>query len=194
MTAAIIILSIVVLFLAVSLGVSNTRRGEAQMAYHIEKGTNNALTAQNETLVQQATELYDIIQKERAAHASTVDYFNGVNAGKDKWPRIEVYKYIAVDFDGTLCAHEFPEIGEPKMEMIGFIREKHAEGTKIILYTCRDDREERAYLQEAVDWCKKNSIPIDAVNENPWVDFGKKKIYADLYIDDRAVSPWEALL
>lgn len=108
--------------------------------------------------------------------------------------RIKQYKYIAVDFDGTLCVHEFPEIGDPIHQMIDFIRAKHAEGTKIILYTCRDDRPERAYLQEAIDWCAKNDIPIDAVNENPWVPFGNKKIYADLYIDDRAVSPWEAML
>lgn len=108
--------------------------------------------------------------------------------------RKKQYNYIAVDFDGTLCVHQFPEIGEPIPEMIAFIRQKHAEGTKIILYTCRDDSEERSYLQEAIDWCFLHDIPIDAVNENPWVPFGKKKLYADLYIDDRAVSPWEIML
>ncbi len=119
---------------------------------------------------------------------------NAILESRGNATRKKRYNYIAVDFDGTLCVHQFPEIGEPIPEMIAFIREKHAEGTKIILYTCRDDSEERAYLQEAIDWCFLHDIPIDAANENPWVPFGKKKLYADLYIDDRAVSPWEIML
>jgi hypothetical protein len=39
-----------------------------------------------------------------------------------------------------------------------------------------------------VEWCKEHGIPIDAVNENPFVPFGKRKLYADIYIDDRAVN------
>ena len=101
------------------------------------------------------------------------------------------YDYIAVDFDGTLCTQNFPEIGEPIPQTIKFIRDKHLEGAKIILYTCRDDHRERAYLQEAIEWCIKSNVPIDAINENPWVPFGKRKLYADIYIDDRAVNTRE---
>jgi len=61
-------------------------------------------------------------------------------------------------------------------------------GTKIILHTCRENDEEKPYLTEAVNWCKEHNVPIDAVNENPWVAFGKRKIYADIYVDDRAVN------
>jgi len=101
------------------------------------------------------------------------------------------YDYIAVDFDGTLCVQKFPEIGEPIPQTIKFIQDKHLEGSKIILYTCRDDSDERSYLQEAIEWCSKNNVPIDAINENPWVLFGKRKLYADIYIDDRAVNTRE---
>jgi len=95
------------------------------------------------------------------------------------------YEFIAVDFDGTLCEHRFPEIGEPKPDVIEYIREQAKQGTKIILHTCRDNH----YLAEAVAWCIENSVPIHAVNDNPWVGFGKSgKLYADIYIDDRAVN------
>lgn len=104
------------------------------------------------------------------------------------------YKYVAVDFDGTLCKHKFPDIGEPNYELIEYLKVLHSYGTKIILYTCREDDEVdikgniRNYLSEAISWCSNNNIPIDAVNENPWVSFGGRKIYADAYIDDRNVS------
>lgn len=100
------------------------------------------------------------------------------------------FEFIAVDFDGTLNKHEFPEIGQPNKRTIDFIKFHAAQGTKIILHTCRENDEPggRQYLTEAVEWCKEHSIPIDAVNENPFVPFGKRKLYADIYIDDRAVN------
>jgi hypothetical protein len=99
------------------------------------------------------------------------------------------YEFIACDFDGSLCEHRFPEIGEPKGNVIGFIRNHAQQGTKIILHTCRENAPNgRQYLTEAVEWCKDHAIPIHAVNENPWVPFGGRKIYADIYIDDRAVN------
>ena len=106
---------------------------------------------------------------------------------------LKYYEYIAVDFDGTLNDHAFPEIGPPKPLVIKYIQQHAQRGTKIILHTCREDDEPggRQYLTEAVEWCKKHGIPIDAVNENPYVPFGKRKIYADIYIDDRAVNAAE---
>jgi len=71
MITAIIILSATVLFLAISLGYCNTKRRKAEMSYHIERGENTALRAQNEKLVQQAGELYSIVQQERIAHTAT---------------------------------------------------------------------------------------------------------------------------
>ena len=100
------------------------------------------------------------------------------------------FEFIAVDFDGTLNKHAFPEIGPPNRRIIEFIKFHAAQGTKIILHTCREDDEPsgRQYLTEAVEWCKEHEIPIDAINENPFVSFGGRKIYADIYLDDRAVN------
>jgi hydroxymethylpyrimidine pyrophosphatase-like HAD family hydrolase len=101
---------------------------------------------------------------------------------------------IAVDFDGTLCEHKFPEIGQIKeihQKVINFIRTSKSKGAEIILWTCREDLKERKYLTEAVNWCKENNIPIDFVNEYPMPQFNgfaSRKVCADMYIDDKAVN------
>ena len=70
----------------------------------------------------------------------------------------------------------------------------HGYGNTIILWTCRENTPERAYLDEAVEWCAKNNIPIDIVNDNPpaikniYGKFASRKIGADIYIDDKAIN------
>ena len=95
---------------------------------------------------------------------------------------------VAVDFDGTLCENKFPNIGKPKAEVIQAIKEYQSFGWKIILWTCRNN----GYLTQALEWCKSQGLEFDAVNENlPEVEemFGgyTRKIYADVYIDDKNV-------
>ena len=102
---------------------------------------------------------------------------------------------IAVDFDGTLCEDAFPEIGEPKHFIINYVKRLAKNGAKIILHTCRENVPERAFLTEAVWFCRDNEIPLDGVNANPFSPYSKlynappsRKLYADVYIDDRAVN------
>jgi hypothetical protein len=109
--------------------------------------------------------------------------------------KTKLYKYIAVDFDGTLCADCFPEIGEPKLLVIKFVKQAAANGSKIILHTCRENGTSRAFLDEAVAFCAFHGIPLYAVNENPdnpypalFGSLEVRKVFADLYIDDKAVS------
>lgn len=107
------------------------------------------------------------------------------------------YEFVAVDFDGTLCTDAFPEVGKPKTLVIEYVKLLAAEGTKIILYTSRENGT-RPLLDEAVAFCNAQGIPLYAVNENPGnpyaARFGLKpsdgrKVYANLYIDDKAQSP-----
>ena len=107
------------------------------------------------------------------------------------------YEFVAVDFDGTLCADAFPEVGEPKALVIDYVKQLAAEGSKIILYTSRENGT-RKLLDEAVAFCKAQEIPLYAVNENPGnphaAEYGLtpadgRKVFADLYIDDKAVNP-----
>lgn len=107
------------------------------------------------------------------------------------------YEFVAVDFDGTLCADAFPEVGAPNRAVIDYVKRLAADGSKIILYTSRENGT-RKLLDEAVAFCKAQEIPLYAVNENPGnphaAENGLKhsdgrKVFADLYIDDKAVNP-----
>lgn len=99
------------------------------------------------------------------------------------------YTVYAIDFDGTLCENNFPEIGSPNYSLIYHLIKRKKQGNKLILWTCRcGDR-----LKEAVAWCKTLGLEFDAVNENipeiieHWGGDGRK-VFADVYIDDKAVN------
>lgn len=97
---------------------------------------------------------------------------------------------FAVDFDGTLVENKYPEIGEPKLDVINFCKKRQALGDIIILWTCRTGK----YLTAAIDYlCEKHNFTFNCVNENaPWdhtlYDSESRKIGADYYIDDKAIS------
>ena len=98
-------------------------------------------------------------------------------------------KVIAVDFDGTLCTRNWPEIGEPNTELIGQLKEEQENGTAVILFTCR----EKKLLKDAVQWCKAQGLIFDEVNRNMKERIrayrgDSRKISADVYIDDRAAA------
>ena len=97
---------------------------------------------------------------------------------------------IAVDFDGTLCRHVFPDIGEPNMKLIVELKRLRSKDVKLILWTCRTGK----HLEDALIWCKNFGLEFDAINDDlePMKkEFGSKnrKIYADIYLDDKAVHP-----
>lgn len=100
---------------------------------------------------------------------------------------------IAVDFDGTMCVNQWPDIGAPREGVIAYLTARKAAGDKLILWTNR--RSER--LSEALAWCGERGISFDAVNENlPEIveRFGRnsRKVFADVYLDDKAMKPEEA--
>jgi hypothetical protein len=95
---------------------------------------------------------------------------------------------IAIDFDGTIVKHEYPEVGRAVPGALEWIRKFKEAGAKVILFTMRSDMEERSYLQEAVDYIEEGGITLDGVNVNPdqksWTK--SPKAYAQVYIDDAA--------
>lgn len=99
---------------------------------------------------------------------------------------------IAIDFDGTIVEHKFPEIGEAIPGAVETIKKLNKAGHTLILWTCRNNADPalngRDVLNEAVVWCVNNGLWFDAVNENTRkIDFcPTPKVYADLYIDDRS--------
>lgn len=99
---------------------------------------------------------------------------------------------FAVDFDGCLCDSVYPDAGEPNKPLIELLKALRESGHIVILWTCRSGEA----LQTAVDFCKEYGLEFDYVNDN--ADEIKKaygenqrKIYADLYIDDRCMK-WTA--
>jgi hypothetical protein len=102
---------------------------------------------------------------------------------------------IAVDFDGTLCEHRFPAIGEPIYPIIDYVKELKAQGWTLILWTCRDNDERGNHLDAAVEWCKGHGIEFDWVNEQVHPEYGrsKVKVLADIYLDDKAINPMDII-
>lgn len=92
---------------------------------------------------------------------------------------------IAIDFDGTVVTHAYPEIGEDA-GAVPVLKELTDNGCRLILYTMRSG----ALLEKAVRWFRDRGIPLYAVNENPhqgrWTS--SPKVHADLYIDDSGLG------
>lgn len=95
---------------------------------------------------------------------------------------------IAVDFDGTIVEHKYPEIGEEMLFAFYTLKALQKKGFKLILWTYRQGRT----LDEAVEFCKKNGLEFYAVNKNyPEEKFDEntvRKIDAEVYIDDKNVG------
>ena len=94
---------------------------------------------------------------------------------------------IAVDFDGTIVKHKYPEIGEEIPFAVETLKELQKEQHRIILWSVR----EGALLDEAVQWCHERGLDFYAVNRdypeettenNPHFS---RKLKVDVFIDDR---------
>ena len=100
------------------------------------------------------------------------------------------YMTIAVDFDGTIVRHRYPDIGEEipfatqTLKML--IEERH----KLILWSVREGK----LLDDAVEWCRERGVEFYAVNRDfPEEDITKnqhfsRKLKVDMWIDDRNVG------
>ena len=94
---------------------------------------------------------------------------------------------IAVDFDGTIVEHKYPEIGKEKPFAIDVLKQLAAEGNRVVLWTSR----EGDLLDAAIEFCRERGLEFYAVNSEVPGDslFSKfaskrRKISADVYIDD----------
>lgn len=92
---------------------------------------------------------------------------------------------IAVDYDGTLANET--EINMPLLRYL--IRQQRA-GNKVILWTCRTGKS----LLDAVSNCASHGLTFNAINDNVseaihMLKGNPRKIYADIYIDDKAMQP-----
>jgi len=99
---------------------------------------------------------------------------------------------IAIDFDGTIVDHQYPDIGPAVPGAIESIRELQQRGHRVMLWTMRGDSVGGGpTLTEAVNFCRNNGIEFgEWVNQNPeqssWTTSNKQ--YANFYIDDAAIG------
>jgi trehalose-6-phosphatase len=96
---------------------------------------------------------------------------------------------IAVDFDGTIVEHAYPEIGKPIPFALDVLKKlQQEEHHFIILWTVR----EGSLLQKALDYCEKQGLTFYAVNKNYSEEVmdnnTPRKLDADLYIDDKNIG------
>jgi hypothetical protein len=109
---------------------------------------------------------------------------------------------ILIDFDGTCVTHDFPNVGQD-IGAVPVLKRLVDNGHQLILFTMRSDRLESnghsdefpevsvgAFLQDAVDWFKKNDIPLYGIQTNPtqhtWTS--SPKAYGQMIIDDTALG------
>lgn len=96
---------------------------------------------------------------------------------------------IAVDFDGTIVEHRYPEIGKEIPFAIDTLKKLASERHRLILWSVREGK----LLEEAVEFCRKRGLEFYAVNSNYTEEKGEnrdfsRKLKADVFIDDRNVG------
>jgi len=101
----------------------------------------------------------------------------------------DIYMLVAVDFDGTIVTHRYPNLGEPVPGALDKLRSFMSKGYKIILWTMRSDGgPDGDMLSQAVNYLRDNGIELYGINQNPtqagWTE--SPKAYAQVYIDDAA--------
>lgn len=92
----------------------------------------------------------------------------------------------SIDFDGTICADKWPDIGAPNRRLIEHLKRLQAVGNELILNTMREGE----LLDAALAWCAGYGLHFDAVNDNlprmkAKYNNNPRKIFADVYVDDR---------
>ena len=96
--------------------------------------------------------------------------------------------FIAIDFDGTIVEDAFPKVGKARIFAFETMKRLQKDGHRLILWTYRSGSK----LNDAVTFCKDNGITFYAVNqsfpEEKYDDKVSRKIYADIYIDDRNIG------
>lgn len=97
---------------------------------------------------------------------------------------------IAVDFDGTIVEHRYPEIGKEMPFATATLKQLISDGHKLVLWSVREGK----LLDEAVEWCRKRGVVFYSINgdfdeDTPQTSRSySRKIKANIFIDDRNVG------
>lgn len=93
---------------------------------------------------------------------------------------------LAIDLDGTLCEYKEGPPSDLGALIPGILRELQAlkaAGWVVVIWTVRKESDE---LRRQLE---KLNVPFDFINKNPYgPPDGSDKIYADVYLDDKAMT------
>ena len=97
---------------------------------------------------------------------------------------------FAIDFDGTIVEHKFPEIGALLPGAKETINALVDAGHRVIIWTCRTSQDHagpNSSIWAVHKFLTENGIKFTTINNNvPDLSFQPSpKVYADVYIDDR---------
>jgi len=105
---------------------------------------------------------------------------------------------VLVDFDGTLCAWSYPEMGRPELGARHFMKSLIKRGLKPVVWSCRfspefnTEVEIAREIQRVGHWLARWRIPYHAIDAG---NNGKALCLA--YVDDRGVAytgNWDRVL
>lgn len=95
---------------------------------------------------------------------------------------------IAIDFDGTIVEHRYPEIGQELPFATETLKMLIADHHKLILWSVREGK----LLDDAINWCRERGVEFYAVNRDYPEEDGtnnnnhfSRKLKVDMFIDDR---------
>ncbi len=106
---------------------------------------------------------------------------------------------LALDFDGTICEHDYPNIGAERELAIYVIKCLLQHGHEVIIWTCRTGNRE----MEAKDWLNQRGVFPTTINKNTvnnlcmFHGVDNRKVFANMYVDDKSFPPftdWDDLL
>jgi hydroxymethylpyrimidine pyrophosphatase-like HAD family hydrolase len=96
---------------------------------------------------------------------------------------------ISIDYDDTIVYADYPNIGAIKPHAREVINNLYNEGHFIIIWTCRSGHHE----QMASMYLREMGVKFHHINENHpenivQYDSDSRKIFADIYIDDKQLG------
>ncbi len=96
---------------------------------------------------------------------------------------------IAVDFDGTIVEHRYPEIGDEIAFATDTLKMLQQDQHRLILWTVREGE----LLEDAIAWCRARGVEFYAINRDYPEEQGvesdfSRKLKVDLFLDDRSLG------
>jgi len=105
---------------------------------------------------------------------------NVINRLTEEWSKYGKL-IIAYDYDNTV--HDYHKLGYVFENVISLLKRTKLIGANFIVFTCCNENK----YDDIKKYLSINNIPFDKINENiDDIDFGGRKVYYNILLDDRA--------